>query len=207
MDQDAAKNLAVVLAAVVGVSLALVQAVGPLLVYLTEAVKATGRIREGYSGIVALVLGIGLGASLGWLTDSLATDERVGTSTMVGLGAFGGALMAAGAIKTYKAMGDVNTQAAPERTDMATMADLDAAVSYLSNNQSYGQMSPAAADDESELEPLQPSDFAPMTTTPLTPADMAAMQAELEAHDAYQSDPATPNVLAAPPLPAAEPEA
>src|SRR6478736_2156028 len=111
MNGDAAADMAIALAAIVGISLALTQAMGGLLVYLTEAIKATGKVKAGYAGIVTLLLGMALGGALGGLTEVMVNGDTYGFWTMVALGVFGGALMAAGAVKTYKAMGEVNTKA------------------------------------------------------------------------------------------------
>lgn len=125
LNPDAVQSVAVALAAIVAVSLALSQALGGLLTYLTEAIKSTGKVPDGYAGVVALVLGVILGATLGVLANSMAT-QSYGWGTMLGLGAFAGAIVAAGAVKSYKAMGDVNTGAvAPARTDLATLTDLE----------------------------------------------------------------------------------
>lgn len=139
MDQQAAENIAVVVGIVVAVSLALTQAVGGLVTYLVEAVKGTGLVKDGYSGVVAIVIGMLLGMGLTGLADGMA-EESYSLGTLLLLGAFAGALMAAGSVKTFKAMGDVNTTASyseglahgervanatSQRTDMATMTDLD----------------------------------------------------------------------------------
>jgi len=112
MDNTSVENMGQVLAIIVTVSLALMQAVGPLVMYITEAIKATGKVKDGWSGLVALIVGIAIGAGLGGLTDALAA-ESYDRWALVGVGAFAGALMAAGAIKTYKAVGEVNTKATP----------------------------------------------------------------------------------------------
>lgn len=111
MDSQAAENIALVIGIIVAVSLALTQAMGGLVMYLVEAIKQTGKVRDGYSGIVAVVVGVLLGMGLAGLADGMAA-EPYGLGTMLLLGAFAGALMAAGAVKTYKASGDVNTTGA-----------------------------------------------------------------------------------------------
>lgn len=182
MGNNAAENLGIVLAAIVGVSLALTQAVGPLLVYLTEAIKRTGKVKDGYAGVVTLVLGMVLGGALGGLTDAMSEADSYGFGTMVALGVFGGALMAAGAVKTYKAMGDVNTKTATLKMDASDLTSDPEPETML-------QMRSTALASQ------------PMSTTPLSRADIEAMQAELDAHDDDGQDPATPNVIPAPPLP------
>ena len=133
-----AEQIALVVGVVVAVSLALSQALGGMLTYLTEAIKATGHVPEGYGGIVAMALGILLGMALGGLSDLMAEDSY-GMGTMLLLGAFAGALVAANSVKTFKAMGEVNTTPAfaqgralgaemSHRTDVATMDDLDRAL-------------------------------------------------------------------------------
>ena len=107
MDNNLAEELAKVAGIIVAVSLVLVQVLGGLLMYLVEALKATGKIKEGWSGLIAIVLGIGLGMGLAAITDSLV-DNSPGMGPMLAIGAFAGAMMAAGAVKTFKAVGDVN---------------------------------------------------------------------------------------------------
>lgn len=111
MDNEAVQNIAVVVGLIVAFSLALTQAMGGLLTYLVEAVKATGLIKDGWSGVVAIVCGILMGTALAALADGMAV-EPYGLRIMLLVGAFAGALMAAGSIKTFKAMGSVNTSAA-----------------------------------------------------------------------------------------------
>lgn len=125
MDSEAAQSIAVVLAAVVAVSLTLSQVLGGLLVYLTEAIKATGKVRDGWAGVVSLILGVLLGVALAGLADMMSPENTYSLGAMLLLGAFAGALMAAGAVKTYKAMGDVNPQAS---SGLLTVTPLEVSV-------------------------------------------------------------------------------
>jgi hypothetical protein len=111
VDNEAVQNLALVIGIIVAFSLALTQAMGGLLTYLVEAIKATGKVAEGWAGVVAIFLGILIGGVLAAIADGLA-EEPYGLGTMLMVGGFAGALMAAGSIKTFKAMGQVNTSAA-----------------------------------------------------------------------------------------------
>jgi pimeloyl-ACP methyl ester carboxylesterase len=174
MDSDSVASMGQVLAVIVTVSLALTQAIGPLVMYITEAIKATGKVKEGWSGLVALVVGVSLGAGLGWLTDAFAA-ENYDRWSLVGVGAFAGALMAAGAIKTYKAVSQVNVQATP-------------AVVITGETMST---------DEGEIEPTT------MAATAVTQADIDAMDAELARHGPLAEDESHMHVMPAPPLPAA----
>lgn len=122
MFEGTAENIASVLAMIVGVALALSTALGALVTYLVEAIKATGLVKDGYSGLVAIAVGMLLGMGLTSLTDLMAA-EPYSIGVMILLGAFVGAIVGAGGISQYKASGSVNT--GPERTDLATMADLD----------------------------------------------------------------------------------
>lgn len=176
MGNNAAENLGIVLAAIVGVSLALTQAVGPLLVYLTEAIKSTGKVKDGYAGVVTLILGMVIGGALGGLTDAMSEADSYSFSTMVALGVFGGALMAAGAVKTYKAMGDVNAKTGTLVVDSSAL-----------------QLSNQSSDDDVE--------HAVNGTPTLSLTDVADMRAALAEHDEYVADASTPNVLTAPPVP------
>lgn len=149
-------NMGAVLAAIVTVSLALTQAIGPLVMYLTEAIKATGKIRDGWSGLVALIVGVAIGSALGWLTDAFA-NESYGTWAMVGLGAFAGAMMAAGAVKTYKAVGEVNTKAMV--VSSVTIPAVDASADpepYAEPSQTLGQA------DMADVQAVLDSDHGPV---------------------------------------------
>lgn len=105
---QAADQIGAVLAIVVGASLALSVALGSLLSYLTESVKRTGLVPTGYGGLLALGISMLLGVTLAALT-ALMTDTGYGFGTMLLLGAFAGAVMAAGAVKEYQASADLNT--------------------------------------------------------------------------------------------------
>lgn len=107
MDSNLAEELAKVAGLLVAASLVLVQVLGGLLMYLVDALKATGKVKDGYSGLVAIVLGIFLGMGLAAITETMV-DNSPGMVQMLAIGAFAGALMAAGAVKTYKAVGEVN---------------------------------------------------------------------------------------------------
>jgi hypothetical protein len=119
MFDGTAENIAGVLALIVGVSLALSTALGPLVTYLVEAVKATGLVKDGYAGLVSVAVGMLLGIGLTALTDMLAS-EPYSLGVMVLLGAFVGAIVGAGGISQYKASGSVNTK--NDRTDLDTVA-------------------------------------------------------------------------------------
>lgn len=156
MDNHAAQNIAITLAAIVGIGLALSPALGPLVMYLVEAIKGTGKVPAGYGGIVAIVIGVLIGAGLGALTDAMAEDSY-SIGVMIALGAFAGALMASGAIREYKAAGDVNTTPAMVAGKALAIEEMPAA----------------------QAETHAWRDAAPMTTQPLTQADIEAMHAEL----------------------------
>lgn len=170
----AAENIATVLASIVAVSLVLTQVLGGLVVYLVEAIKATGKVKEGYSGLVALVVGMGLGMGLGGLTDRMA-DDGFSLTTMLLMGAFAGALMAAGAVKTYKAMGEVNPKhseivvdasqldleamgitSQPDEIDEAVSLYQDLKTEYAATNQALWNMSAPRPEGSPESVPAPP---------------------------------------------------
>lgn len=153
MDSNAVENMAAVIAVIVGFSLALSQALGGLLTYLVEAIKATGKIRDGYSGLVAIGLGILLGVGLGALVNAMA-DEPYDLLTMLLVGAFAGALMAAGSVKTFKAMGAVNTM--PAYTEGLHVGQQNTQPTRLAYPISIGTPSPAFYDMADEYDEQYP---------------------------------------------------
>lgn len=139
MDTTGVPEMAAALALIVGTSLALSAALGDLVTYLTEAIKQTGYVPEGMSGLVALAIGIVLGVLVGALTGQIA-DTSYSTLTLMLLGAFAGMLMGASGIKSYKAAGEMNT----------TSAFIEG---QLANQPSYGVRPLRVADDELDPRP------------------------------------------------------
>lgn len=109
MDVGINDNIAGVLAAIIGLGLALRAGVGPVVMYLTEAIKDAVEPPPGYGGLISVIVGILLGTSVGALTAILTAGTDVWT--YAAFGALGGLFMASGAIEAHKAAGAVNTQA------------------------------------------------------------------------------------------------
>jgi len=129
MDIDAGQEMAKVAGIIVAASLVLSQVLGGVLAYLVESIKATGKVKDGWSGLLTLIMGTGLGILLAVTTDLLA-DNSPGIAQMVALGAFAGLLMSAGAIKTYKAMGEMNPTQIVEVEPVAEVRPLTQAERY-----------------------------------------------------------------------------
>src|SRR5688500_14546082 len=94
------ENIATVLAAIIALGLALRSGVGPVVMYLTEAIKDALQPPEGWGGVISVIVGMGLGMTVGALT-ALMTPES-GMGTFIAFGALAGLFMAAGAIETHK---------------------------------------------------------------------------------------------------------
>lgn len=105
------QDIAALVAGLVALGLALQAAVGPTVMFLTEAVKASFNTPAGKGGLIAVAVGMAIGLSIGFLT---AIVSEAGTGEYIGLalcGAFAGLFMGAGAVKEHKASGSVNTEA------------------------------------------------------------------------------------------------
>lgn len=102
-------NIATVLAAVIALGLALKAGVGPVVMYLTEAIKDALHPEPGAGGLISVAVGVILGSVIGALTAVVTADSSV--VAYVGFGAIGGLFMAAGAVESHKAAGAVNTEA------------------------------------------------------------------------------------------------
>lgn len=102
--------LAEAIGIVLGVSMILGRIVGPVVMYLVDAIKGTGLIPSGYAGILGIVLSVLLAVPAMVLVDGL-TPSNQPTWVLLLLGAFAGLVIAADAVKEYKAAGDVNTGA------------------------------------------------------------------------------------------------
>jgi hypothetical protein len=181
MFEGTAENIASVLAMIVGVSLALGTALGPLVTYLVEAIKATELIKDGYSGLVAVGVGMLLGMGLTGLTDLMAA-EPYSLGTMLLLGAFVGAIMGAGGIRQYKASASINTKPAleqglaegrAERTNFVTYQDLDKVAGPAFEAKQFVDDVKAAAAQEHRAR-MSPPEPASMDTRPTGVEQMRA---------------------------------
>lgn len=103
------EQIATVLAAIIALGLALRAGVGPVVMYLTEAVKDAFKPPAGWGGIISVLIGMILGVTLGLLTALTTPDTPL--ATFMAFGAVAGLFMASGAIETHKAAGQVNARA------------------------------------------------------------------------------------------------
>lgn len=95
--QDA-ESIGLAVGVVVAASLALQASLGPTLSAVVEALKATGRVPEGWSGVASL----GVGVALGLLTGVIAWWIAGGLWWLL-IGAFAGLLLGAGGVQTHHA--------------------------------------------------------------------------------------------------------
>lgn len=103
------ENIATVLAAIIALGLALRAGVGPVVMYLTEAVKDALKPPSGWGGLISVLVGMALGVTVGLLAALTTPDTGIGT--FMAFGAVAGLFMASGAIESHKAAGDLNTKA------------------------------------------------------------------------------------------------
>lgn len=104
-------DIAAVVAALVALGLALRSAVGPTLMYLTEAVKSALPISDGKGGVIAVAIGCAFGTALGVVTGLLADVNGREYAGLAAIGFMAGIFMASGAIEAHKASALVNTDA------------------------------------------------------------------------------------------------
>lgn len=103
------ENIATVLAAIIALGLALRAGVGPVVMYLTEAVKDAFKPPAGWGGLISVLVGMILGITVGALAALTTPDTGIGT--FMAFGAVAGLFMASGAIESHKAAGQVNQNA------------------------------------------------------------------------------------------------
>lgn len=149
MDTSINENIAAVLAAIIALGLALRSGVGPVVMYLTEAIKDAFKPPAGWGGLLSVVVGIGLGVILGALTALVTEDSGLGT--FMAFGALAGLFMAAGAIESHKASGQINTGASAavnvESANTVAAAPLLAPGSY-----SYGYYPAELSSEPAEID-------------------------------------------------------
>lgn len=144
------EDIAKVLAAIIAIGLALQSAVGPVVMYITEAIKSAFKPKSGYAGLIALGVAVVLGVVIGVLTAATTPDTGVGT--YAAFGAIAGVFMAAGAVKTYKAAGSINPATDSEPT-------LTAGSSYgLGAIGTYTPISPAPVFNGYSTIPAEPEE-------------------------------------------------
>lgn len=111
------EQIGATLAAIIALGLALKAGVGPVVMYLTEAIKDALQPPPGWGGLISVVTGVVLGAAMGALS-ALVTDGT-GLGTFIAFGAVGGLFMASGAIETHKAAAGINV------SDSAAIAEAE----------------------------------------------------------------------------------
>lgn len=108
------QDIAALVAALVALGLALQTAVGPTVMFLTEAVKSAYGPSDGKAGLIAAGIGMAIGLCLGLLT-AIVTTSDVGQYIGLALcGLFAGLFMGAGAVQNHKAAGSINVDAPSE---------------------------------------------------------------------------------------------
>lgn len=116
-------DIAVTVAAIVALALALQTAAGPSLMYVVEALKRAfiPIDANGMAGVVAIGVGMVLGATFGLLTNIITGDD-FGRETVayVLCGLIAGLFMGAGAIQNFKAAESVNPSPIEELSAQAT---------------------------------------------------------------------------------------
>lgn len=95
---------------IVAAALALATAMGPTVMYLTEALKKAFHVENGTGGLIALVISILLTAVLAVVTTNLTQEGADSKEYLValGIGAFVGVFVGGGAVQAYKAASSVN---------------------------------------------------------------------------------------------------
>lgn len=104
-------NIAVVVAAVVALSLTLAGSLGPALMLVTEAIKDAFNVGPGKGGLIALVVAIITTTALALITAILSV-ENASTGDYVALAAIGalvGVFVGAGAINSHKAAATIES--------------------------------------------------------------------------------------------------
>lgn len=104
-------DIATVVAALVAVALALATAMGPTVMYITEALKKAFNVSDGKGGLVALAISIFLTAVLSVVT-TYTTQEGASIREYIaalGIGSVIGIFVGGGAVQSYKAAGSINT--------------------------------------------------------------------------------------------------
>ena len=111
-------DLAITVGAIVAVALALATAIGPTVMYLTEAIKKAFHVENGSGGLIATVLSVVLTSILALVTTYLTqvdADTREYIAA-VGVGAVIGIFVGGGAVQAYKAAGSINPSTENFRT-------------------------------------------------------------------------------------------
>lgn len=138
------EQIGAALAAIIALGLALKAGVGPVVMYLTEAIKDAIQPPPGWGGLISVITGVGLGAAIGALAALITEDSSLGT--FIAFGAVGGLFMASGAIESHKAAASVNTSASAAIVDGEIKAENRAA----SLAQRFGFSFPNHGDSEAE---------------------------------------------------------
>lgn len=122
-------EIGVAVGLVLAAALALQTALGPVVATIVEAIKATGALPRGWSGVASLGSGVVLGATIG-----VIAWNRSGDGWFLLIGAFAGLLIGAGGVSAHQnqvgaaqlrrerrerlAIGVDNREVAPAHRDM-----------------------------------------------------------------------------------------
>jgi hypothetical protein len=140
------EDIATVLGAVIALGLALKAGVGPVVMYLTEAIKDAFQPGAGWGGLISVGVGATLGVGMGILTAAVTEGTNIGV--YAAFGAVAGLFMAAGAVETHKAAGQINPEASAsvnvERAETVTAESNNA---YAAGGASLGPLSFTAFED------------------------------------------------------------
>lgn len=104
------EDIAALVVGLVALSLALQAAIGPTVMLITEAIKSATNITNGKGGVLAIVVGMFIGVSIGLLTAIVSNAETSDYLALAVCGLFAGLFMGAGAVTSFKSSGTINTE-------------------------------------------------------------------------------------------------
>jgi hypothetical protein len=96
------EQIGITVGLVVAASLALQTALGPAMAGIVESIKATGRIAEGYSGLVSMAIGISFGTLAGLIACAESGALSLQNAHWIVVGAFAGLIgLGAGGVRSH----------------------------------------------------------------------------------------------------------
>ena len=122
------EQIGLVVGLVVAASLALQTALGPAMAGIVEAIKATGRIAEGYSGMVSMAIGTGFGTLAGLIACAESGSLSPQNVHWIVVGAFAGLIgLGAGGVRSHLVSQGREVQEAQDKAGKAQKAGTQAA--------------------------------------------------------------------------------
>jgi hypothetical protein len=110
------EQIGITVGLVVAASLALQTALGPAMAGIVEAIKATGRIAEGYSGMVSVAIGTGFGTLAGLIACAESGALSLQNAHWIVVGAFAGLIgLGAGGVRSHLVAQGREVQAAQDK--------------------------------------------------------------------------------------------